>query len=243
MTEPKNVLEPLAPELLNLISAAKSADTLDAETTDRLYRRLAGTLALPLLPPVAAGGGSLAAKTAASVLTGKTLIVAGVVSVGIGFAAAVGLNVYQGGASQPSVTRPVETIVPPMETATEAAVEETVPPSDTDTVLSVESDAESSPKNTRRSAEQSMAAERLLIETAREALRKGRPNEAAYILQQHKKRYARGRFLEEREALDIMALSALGHRKQAQKQADRFITRYPESMFVEAVNAALKKGE
>lgn len=88
-----------------------------------------------------------------------------------------------------------------------------------------------------------LAAERNLIEIARTALGRGRGANALSALNQHKKTFPMGRLTEEREALIVLALAALGRLEEAQKRAQRFRRAYPKSMFLHAVNQVFEKTE
>lgn len=77
----------------------------------------------------------------------------------------------------------------------------------------------------------SLAAERALLDIARTALANGEASAALDALGRHGQKFPRGVYREEREALTIKALRALGRSEEAARRADAFETRYPKSLF------------
>jgi hypothetical protein len=86
---------------------------------------------------------------------------------------------------------------------------------------------------------ESLAAERRLVEMARTALGRTRPGQALEALAQHRRRFPRGQLAEERDALTVLALIASSEGERAQDQAQRFRDRYPKSLLLPAIEAAL----
>jgi hypothetical protein len=85
-----------------------------------------------------------------------------------------------------------------------------------------------------------LAAERALLEVARTALARGDSASALAALDQHAGRFPRGRLIEERESLAVQALAASGRRDEAQRRAEQFRRRSPDSMLLPAVEEALE---
>jgi hypothetical protein len=77
------------------------------------------------------------------------------------------------------------------------------------------------------------------VSRAQAALARGRTSEALAATSEHQRRFPRGEFVEEREALAIQALARSGNLPAATARAERFRTRYPRSMLLRAVNAAV----
>jgi hypothetical protein len=77
-------------------------------------------------------------------------------------------------------------------------------------------------------AEQSIPSEVELLRKARAALA-GRPREAFALTEQHRQHYARGTFVQERDALAIEALLRAGELDMARDLARRFVRDYPSS--------------
>lgn len=258
MTVPPNKMSPLSPELRDLIKDAQFEEGPDEQTRDRLFHRLAGTLALPLLPQAATGTGALASKTAAALFSGKSIAIVAALSAGIGLLGAGGWYVFHNHRETTDTSSTEETRSPPpakpvaaaavaVDTETEhlektdAGSNRTRAASADTTTTEVTEVNDGNPKTPRHPADKdATAAERLLIESAREALRKGYAKESLTMLRQHKKRFPKGRFKEERDALQIMAAARSGSTEEARKLALRFVAQYPQSMFIDAVNAAVE---
>jgi Tetratricopeptide repeat len=81
-----------------------------------------------------------------------------------------------------------------------------------------------------------LSAERSLLDAARTALARGDREAAMEALGQCAQRYPRGTFVEEREALTIKCLWAMGRTGEARPRAARFVQRYPGSLFLSTVS-------
>jgi hypothetical protein len=79
-----------------------------------------------------------------------------------------------------------------------------------------------------------------LIATADAALRRGDLVAARRAIAEHRQRFPRGVFIEERDALAVGVLVAAGQTDAARTSAERFVTRYPQSIFSERVERALE---
>jgi hypothetical protein len=142
------------------------------------------------------------------------------------------------------VERPAETLAPsPAPRATSSASHDTV---------SVEAlpVAEAPPRPTALASAnptldtgERLAAESALLDVARTALAAGDGERALDAVQRHEASFPRGLLTEEREALGIRALLALGRTSEAKGRVALFRTRYPESLFLPAVESAMKKNE
>ncbi|MCA9575937.1 MAG: outer membrane protein assembly factor BamD [Myxococcales bacterium] len=84
-----------------------------------------------------------------------------------------------------------------------------------------------------------LADENALVTRAQAALARGRVSEALAATAEHQRRFPRGEFVEEREALAIQALARAGRVDAAVARAERFRARYPRSMLRRAVDAAV----
>ena len=83
--------------------------------------------------------------------------------------------------------------------------------------------------------------ERDLIERARMAIARGEGGAALEALDRHAKDFPRGRLVEEREALAVQALVHSGPAGAARARAIQFRTRFPTSVFLPAVIAAVER--
>jgi hypothetical protein len=86
-----------------------------------------------------------------------------------------------------------------------------------------------------------LAAESAVLDVARTALAEGDGERALDAVGRHEATFVHGLLTEEREALGIRALLALGRTKEAESRFARFRARYPESLFLPAVESAMKK--
>lgn len=84
-----------------------------------------------------------------------------------------------------------------------------------------------------------LGAERVILERARTALARRRPQDALLALMEHERRFPNGAMREERDGLVVRALAASGRRKQARQRADRFRQDHPGSMLTPIVEDAV----
>lgn len=220
---------PLDPTLAQLLESERAGCDMPADAQSRVLARLQSTLAVPLVgggttPPPARGGGAAG---------GGGLAMAGL---GLLLGAAVGAVGYGTIAPQAhplgAVVRPL--VIPlPAPSAPSATPPPTLEPPD-----------EAPPAARASNAvgrDVDLAAERALLEVARTALARGDAASALAALDAHKKRFPRGRLLEERESLAVQALAAAGKRDEARRRADQFRKRSPDSMLLPAVDEALNE--
>jgi hypothetical protein len=85
----------------------------------------------------------------------------------------------------------------------------------------------------------SLAMERDLIDRARMALARGDGDAALDALERHATDFQGGRLVEEREALMVQALVQTGRIDAARARAARFRARFPNSVLLPAVDAAV----
>jgi hypothetical protein len=81
-----------------------------------------------------------------------------------------------------------------------------------------------------------LSAERSLLDVARTALARGERDAAMEALGRCAQLYPHGTFVEEREALTIKCLWAMGRTGEARPRAARFVQRYPGSLFLSTVS-------
>jgi len=87
--------------------------------------------------------------------------------------------------------------------------------------------------------EDAFVVERKMLDGARGALARGEHAEAMRGLEEHAKKFANGRLVEEREALRVRTLADSGRRDEALAAAAGFRTRWPGSVLLPAVEAAV----
>lgn len=85
----------------------------------------------------------------------------------------------------------------------------------------------------------SLALERGLLDRARAKMAAGETEAALAVLTQHARSYSRGLLSEEREAMAVNALVALGRAPEARRRGRAFHEQYPSSLVRRSVEAAL----
>lgn len=85
-----------------------------------------------------------------------------------------------------------------------------------------------------------LGAERALLDVARGALARGEANEALIATGRHVSEYPSGVLVEEREAIAIKALVALGRRDEARARAVEMERRFPNGLMLRAVKGAVE---
>jgi hypothetical protein len=78
-----------------------------------------------------------------------------------------------------------------------------------------------------------------MLDDARSSLATGEAAKALSRLEEHRRRFPHGQLGEEREALAIQTLVALGRHDEARARAARFRDSVPNSLFLPAVEASL----
>ena len=84
-----------------------------------------------------------------------------------------------------------------------------------------------------------LARERSLLDLAREHAAHGEPALVLEQTQRHRAQFPHGKLAEEREALAIRALLALGHPNEARARAQEFRRVYPNSLLTPMIDSAL----
>lgn len=256
-------LEPLSPELKQLLDAERAAPEPAAERRERVRSRLWGALGL------AAGAGAASAlhgtpalgSTAlkAAPAAGKLLVAK--IAVGVIAAAAVGTSVHFAlrRPAAPAHVPPAAArhVVPPSAVAPAPVADLTgAPPAvprispapvaapPVATPAPVAAPAPFMTTRVHRPARleppgDDLAAERVLVDHARSALAGGDAAGALEALSQHAQRFPNGQLTEEREALRIRALSRTDG-AAARARAAEFRARFPHSIFRPAVDATIQ---
>ncbi len=84
-------------------------------------------------------------------------------------------------------------------------------------------------------------AELRIIDIARTATAQNHPRDALAAIQRHRREFPRGQFVEEREALRVIATHRLGQSARAQELLEHFEQTYPRSLLLPAVRRALRQ--
>ncbi|WP_394845463.1 hypothetical protein LZC95_51585 [Pendulispora brunnea] len=101
--------------------------------------------------------------------------------------------------------------------------------------------ASPSAKAARRDVD--LAEEQSLLETARSAILRREPRLALAPLREHAQRFPRGHLSEERDGLWVQALANAGEGAAARTKAAEFRRKYPQSLLLPAVDAAVEHAE
>ena len=234
--------EPMSEDLLTRVRAERHVGPAPSAGKARVRARVDATLFVP------GGGGGSSVPDA-----GTTAAKAGT-SLGR-FAVVFALGVVVGGATvyalvQPKLVEhrveiahapeaprsaenePVNVTAPRVARATEPSATAT-----TSTSATVPSSGLSTPPA------DSLVAERALLDPARTALGRGDASSALAAVKQHEQRYPQGQLVEEREAIAVQALVLSGRKDEARGRGKRFLTRYPGSVLVPTIQAALEAAE
>jgi hypothetical protein len=84
-----------------------------------------------------------------------------------------------------------------------------------------------------------LAQERAVLDRARQKLASDEAGDALQLLEQHAHSYPNGKLTEEREAMMVNVLVSLGRTEQAKARGESFQTRFPKSLMLSSVKAAL----
>jgi hypothetical protein len=90
------------------------------------------------------------------------------------------------------------------------------------------------------SSGQELAAESAILDIARAAIARGEADHALAAVDRHAAAFPQGMLREEREALGVKALVLAGRGDDARAREARFRARYPESLFLPALESALR---
>lgn len=224
-------LEPLDPELAALLDVERGATAPDA-ALDRVWSRVA-VVALPSPAGVGAHTGAAASSgwlaSHAAGVAAATFVLGGLAGAGI-----------HAIVQKPPAERIVyvDRVVPQVATVTAPPV--VAPAPSVVPIVDPSTSSHASARAPAPSATSSLAAERVLLDDARGALGAGDAGKALSLADEHGRRFARAQLGEEREAIAIQALVALGRNDEARARAARFRAVAPNSLFMPAIDAALQ---
>ena len=256
---------PLPGDIRALIDADLRAPSMSEEAQNRVLRRMgAGFLAAGVATTIAtATTGGAAAGAASSAGTGilyglfarkATLVAAafllsGATGVG-GYVVARQMGEARTRTSTtttyvPTVAPSIATVAPElvapatpkMETPAPANTETAAPPSVIAPPVTTTPTLPTASASAARDTD--LASERALIEMARSALSHGNPAQALDAVGRHAAKFPYGQLVEERENIAIHALVASGRLDEAHARAERFHKRFPKSIFLPSIDAAV----
>jgi len=241
-------IEPLDADVLALLRAERPIVDLDASAKAGILAAVEARVALPPMPGGGgggAGGGAAfagARVAAALAVTFAVGIVTGVAvaprlggstksapgaSASASAASATAASAPRGEGSASSGSGPALDAVP-VGALPAAAAPASAP-------RAAKAEAPEGPAPSARG----LGAERGLLDVARGALARGEAAEALTAVDRHAREYPDGALVEEREALAIKSLVALGRRDEARARAQRFEQRFPNGLLLRTVKGAV----
>lgn len=218
------------PELRDLLRGETDDTVFTDEATARILERL--ETSIPALAPEPGGPPQPPSTTPHLLATKMGIAVASAILGGLVGAGAV--RAFGTGAPPQIVyvDRIVTVSSPP-------AIASPVPsPSVSASAPSISASAIAAPSS--RVDENSVQAERRLLDEARTAYARGDGEVALATLSKHAARYPAGALVEEREALAIRVLVDLGRHAEGRTRGQRFRAKFPKSLMLPAVEAALE---
>lgn len=229
---------PIPEDVATALAAERQRPGVDAMTRARLRARISTSL---LAGPSSGTPPDVSPEAGSSGLLGKLRLVhpavTGVVGLILGAAGGAALQArLDAPAAAPerapvvvavSAPRTIEAAPTILAPAASGSVSPAVAARPSSTVEPVAS-APSAPK---------LTAERALLDVAHSELANGHAASALDALGRHADRFPRGVYREEREALAIRSLRALGRSDEAERRLVAFKTRYPNSLFLPTVDA------
>ena len=135
---------------------------------------------------------------------------------------------------RPVVMSPTPTLAP-----SAAALAPSLEPSTANAAPAVRAAPSALSSSAARSEGSQLARERALLDIARAAAARGEPALAFERAERHRRQFPHGRLAEEREALAIRALIALGRSDEARARANAFRASYPNSFLTPVIDSAL----
>lgn len=236
MTTPE--LEPLDADIRALLDDARPVADLDAARKAAIFASVAAKLG-----PVPPGGGGGDGGGGAG---GAAMAGAGGAKAAIALAATFVLGVAAGVAGDRALAPRAEPTPAPAPSAVIAIAPpppESAPSSDTVPVTELPSVPAPSARPPERPADpapsaRGLAAERALLDVARGALARGEASEALAAADRHARSYPDGALVEEREAIAVKALVALGRRDEARARVTELERRFPNSLVLRAAKKA-----
>ncbi|MEO7111495.1 MAG: outer membrane protein assembly factor BamD, partial [Polyangiaceae bacterium] len=189
------------------------------------------------------GAGAAATAKAAAVWSLATKIGVAAVLLGAGAAVGAGVNSHYeshhdiASAATQTTTAAIEPVasVVVASTATVPAPIDSSPPADKPPTVMASHDTSSAVSGAKNGESTSLGDEQQLIDMARAAVARGAYQAAENSLDEHQRRFPNGTLSEEREFLAVQALAGAGDMSKCRERATRFEKRYPNSIFLPAV--------
>jgi hypothetical protein len=232
----------LGREAKALVEAASGGD----EPTDENRARVRAAIGAKLVAAAAAGATLASAKSSAAAGSALPVGLKTLISLAVVTAAGVGTAMYVRSTAAIEAAPPVTvgttsdqaSLAAPSPALTDSALPEVaLPPAEPAEKRRPMPPSPAMPARAR-GATASVEAEMGLIGEARDALRSGAGARALLLLDEHAHRYPAGALGEERDAMRIAALCALGRVAESRAAASQFLRAFPESPHAARVRAS-----
>jgi len=221
--------DPHEDDVLASFISAEIARPEDTSGQDEMRARLAASLGLSQPAPSAGEPPSPLVKRAVSVASRLKALAILAVGFGAGFTTHAVWAPHGAPPAQVAVAPPLSSSIAllpvPVSASPPALDPSSLPRAD---VPSAPPSA--APRAVHSSVVADVEAERLLLETARAAMRRGDGAGALAKLREHEARFPSGQLREERDGMTVSALGMLGRTEEAEAAAARFRKRYPMSL-------------
>ncbi len=221
--------DPLGKDARALLDAARGGDDPSAADRARVREKVMTAVGAGAAAGVGAGAGS--AKL------GKVLAAV------LGAGAVVAAVVWYVAVREPEPRRSTTTTTTSTSTSTTVEAEEV----EADVPAVVEEDVdgeveeiEMEPVKVPKKKEDTLAAERALLEKANAALKGGDAEGALSAVATHQKTFPKGHLVEEIAATKVRALCAAGRTEEGEAAKEKFLTKWPRSVHAPRVQAACR---
>jgi hypothetical protein len=237
-------LEPLDDDILALVQGAKELPDLDPARKAEIFAATSAKIGSGGGGGGDGGGGSGGAATGAGAgALGKIGVAIALFVAGVGVGVVIDRAMLVDGGNAAIAPAVVVVAPAPSAAATNAAEPSLAAVSATSLPDAPRAAATASVARSGGSAEapssRGLAAERALLDVARSALARGEAGEAIAATERHAREYPDGSLVEEREAIAVKALVALGRMGEARRRAHALEQRFPNGLTVRAVRAAV----
>lgn len=243
----------LEDDVLALLREAKDVPELPVATKTKLFADVAARVVFPgggggegpeapSAPAAPSPAASAAASTGLAVTTGKAVVaLATTFAIGMATGVAVDRNLATTPvAPQASIVVVAPATTRPPSTEASGVPVTALPPATPPSAPRVSVASTAQPEVAPAVSAKGLAAERALLDVARGALARGEAQEALGATARHASEYPNGSLVEEREAIAIKALVALGRRDEARARAAEMERRFPNGLMLRAVKAAVE---
>jgi hypothetical protein len=232
-------LEPLDDDVLALLDAAKNIEDLAPSAKARILVRVASAAFVAPLASTDAPAATPPAPPLSDTVRAVRLGAALLATFGLGVATGRSVAPARSVSEVPAAPAPrVEAA--PSERDTSAVAVDSLPTAKLPPPTRVERvEARAEAHESATVSAHGLGVERSLLDVARAALARGEPTEALLAVARHERAYKDGALVEEREALAIKALVALGRTDEARARAQLFSRRFPNGLLLHAVKGAV----